>query len=72
MGRTKEGPVIESFISLRKAGERLGLDPKVIKGAALALGIEMRATGTSLLIDREDFELIRRRLKHPDASTVSA
>jgi hypothetical protein len=36
------------------------------------LGIPMRATGTSLLIRREDFDRIRRRLEHAaEAVTVA-
>ena len=48
-------------VSLRRAGEQLGVDPKEIKGAARALGIPMEATGTSLRIGLDDLERIRSR-----------
>lgn len=55
-------------VSLREAAKELRADYRVIKGVALALALEIRPTGTSLLLRRRDLDLIKDCLdKDPDA-----
>lgn len=72
MTQQRRAQAIDAFISLRKAGEELGEDPKVVKGFALGLGIKLLATGTSLNMSRRDYERLKVRIRKvdPDAVTV--
>lgn len=56
-------------VSLREAAKELRADYRVIKGVALALALEIRPTGTSLLLRRRDLDRIKHCLdKDPDAA----
>jgi hypothetical protein len=63
-----ESPVI----SLRQAGIDLGMDPKVVKGAALAMGVPLYPSATSLLMNRSDFERIKSRLDRVGPAKATA
>lgn len=52
-------------MSLRKAGNQLGVNPKYLKGYAEAMGIRLRPAGASLVMTTEDFIRLRKQLKKP-------
>lgn len=57
-------------VSLRQAGERLKVDPKVIKGMAWGMGIKMTPLSRSLFISPRDFGRLRRQLKSMEEDAV--
>jgi hypothetical protein len=57
-----EDRAISATISLRMAGKELGVNPMLIKGAALAMGIALTHEAPAIRMTRADFERIRRKL----------
>ena len=48
-----------SLVSLREAGRRLKRNPKEIKGACVARGIELSKVGNTLAITEGNLEILR-------------
>ena len=57
-----EGQAISTTISLREAGKQLGMNPMIVKGAAMAMGIALTHEAPAIKITRDDFERIKRKL----------
>lgn len=59
--------------SVRQLARSLGLDPKIVRGAALALGVSLERIGTADRISGEDAERIRQVLRPamPQAAAAS-
>jgi hypothetical protein len=65
------GTAIRTY-SLRRVGQELQQDPRVVKGAALALGIKLEKVATSWAMSGEDFEQIRDKLGRPEPVAAAA
>ena len=58
--RTPKETPIKTYISLREAGRRLGLNSHYVKGMAEALGVVLIDSPPSLLMSIEDFGRLQR------------
>jgi hypothetical protein len=66
------GDTLIRTYSLRRVGKELKQDPRVVKGAALALGIKLEKVATSWAMSGEDFEQIRDKLGRPEPVAAAA
>ncbi len=60
--RTKEGRVIDA-VSLRQAGKDLKIDPRVLKGVAIGMGIELTACAGRIFISKRDYDRLAKQFE---------
>jgi hypothetical protein len=52
-----------SRVSLTEAGQRLGKDPRFVRGFADCMGITLESWGPSLFMTQSDFERLKERVE---------
>jgi hypothetical protein len=50
-----------NVLSLRQAGQHLKIDPKIVKGMALGMGLPLTACSGRLFLSHEDFHRLKTR-----------
>lgn len=59
-------------MSVRQLARQLGLDPKIVRGAVMALGVQLERIGSADRISGEDAERIRTALRPRDSVSAAA